>query len=180
MPSHHRGIALTGAILVLLVACLAGCGGSKSTSSAGGTTSSASSGAASGTRTRDSASTREFIARAEAICRETNARLVRTGAKRKGPHQLPAAVVENQSIERGANRRLAQIGPPADLAPAWRKMLGYRRVLATQLGLLAAAAKRQSADSVKSLGASKKKLHNELRRLAKKSGFTDCAKVGSS
>lgn len=120
-----------------------------------------------------------FIARADAICRETNVKLAQTKSKGESPEQVAATVVENETIERKANGRLAKLTAPASLAAAWRKMLGYRRVLADQLGSLAAAARSHSTPSVNSLSASKKQLHGQLRRLATKLGFQDCAKVGS-
>jgi hypothetical protein len=171
---------LPAAIVVLLVACLAGCGGgSKATSVAGETGSSATSSDGSETSGGDTASARGFIARADAICGETNAQLASTQTK-ASPQGVAARVVEHQAIERKANGRLAQLTPPAGIASTWRKLLGYRRSLANQLGLLAAAARRRAAASVKLLGASKKKLHGELRRVATNAGFTDCARVGSS
>jgi hypothetical protein len=178
MPSHGRGVAIISVIVV--VACLGGCGGgAKTTSAAGKATSSSTSSDAPGKAADSSGSTRGFIARADAICRETNAKLARTQPKGESPDQVAAAVVENETIERKANGRLAQLTPPATLAPTWSKMLGYRRSLANQLGSLAAATRNHATASVTSLGGSKKKVHGELRRLATNAGFKDCAKVGS-
>jgi hypothetical protein len=180
MPWLGRGAALT-CVIVLAGAPLAGCG-SKTASTVRQPTSSASADAGSagaGTSTGEALSRSSLIAHADAICRETNAKLARTQAKGEGPEQVAAAVVENETIERKANGALAKLTPPAELASSWKKMLGYRRSLADQLGSLAAASRNHATASIKALGASKKKLHGDLRQLATKAGFKDCAKVGS-
>jgi hypothetical protein len=180
MLSHGHGAAIRSVLVVLVLAGLAGCGGgAKRTSAAGKVASSSSSRAASATSSGDSSvSTRDFIAHADAICREANATLART-PKAESRAQVAAAVVANETIERKADGRLAQLTPPAALASRWSRMLGYRRVLANQLGALAAATRTNATASVNSLASSKKRVHGELRRLATMAGFKDCAKVGT-
>jgi hypothetical protein len=176
----HARLATTFAAGLLVVACLAGCGsGSKDAATAGETT--ASPGASNGLKASGGGSVprEQFIARADAICRTTNARLARTTPKGRSPAQIAAAVGENETIERSSNGRLAQLTAPSGLASTWAKMLGYRHQLANQLGSLAAATRRHATAPVKLLSASKKRVHGELRQLATRAGFKDCAKVGS-
>jgi hypothetical protein len=179
MLLHARPLSTLVAV-VLVVACLAGCGGgSRDAATARGAT--ASPGAGSGLKSSrgGSLSRAQFVARADGICRTTNAELARTTPKGRGPANIAAAVVENETIERSSNSRLAQLTAPAELASTWTRMLAYRRRLADQLGSLAAAARREATASVKALSASKKRVHGELHELAARAGFKDCAKVGS-
>jgi hypothetical protein len=180
MLLHGRAVPIICASIVL-AALAAGCGGgAKATGTASRASSSVASGAGSDTNAPPNAGPKAtFIVRAEGICRHTNAQLANTKPKGASPEQVAAAVIQNETIERKANGLLAKLSPPGSLAANWRKMLGYRRSLANQLGSLAAAARNHAATSVKLLGQSKKRLHGQLRRLAASAGFKDCAKVGS-
>jgi hypothetical protein len=171
----------------VLALVLAGCGGksdaSRSTAppaSAKGTSSAAQTTPAPTTSTQAPAptsSSKQFVAQADAICRKANARLARSKAKSRQPSDVAALIQGNQAIEQEAIGRLAKLGAPAELLPAWHKMLGYRRTLADQLGVYATAV-GLGVKQLSSLAASKKKLHAELLKVGREAGFKDCAKIG--
>jgi hypothetical protein len=119
----------------------------------------------------------QFIAQADAICHKSNEQLARSHVKSKEPAVVAAAIVRNETIERRALGELARLTPPAELAPAWGKMLGYRRSLAGGLGNLAAAVRRGDKKFT-ALAKSKKQLHAELLEVGGRAGFRDCAKIG--
>jgi len=128
-----------------------------------------------------SVTSKQFIARADEICRRANAGLARSEAKVKGKLRKPdahaAAITRNQEIEEKAIKELVKLKAPADLAGAWQKMSLLRQALARQLGVYATAT-RLRVTNLAQLAASKKKLHAELREVGSKSGFNDCAKLG--
>ncbi len=164
---------------------LAGCGGKSSAgnssiSSASATSKSASSSTDTGRRSGIDSSEKQFIALADPVCRKISTELARSSRVTVTP-QAPgfaAGLIKNETIERRGNVGLAKLTPPLTLRPEWRKMLGYRRVLANQLGAYAAAIERKAKASEEALAGGKKQAHRQLREVAGKAGFTDCAKVG--
>jgi hypothetical protein len=185
MLFDRRGAVFLCALLASAVLLLAGCGGKSSTagSAATGTSASATSNdtstAASGASSSSGTAASAFIAQADTICGKANVLLARSSrAKGRTTAELAAAVVANETIERKAAAELAGLMPPTTLAPAWKRLLNDRRALADELGNLAAAVKRESQEALVTLGKSKKKLHTDLRQVAGKAGFKDCAKIG--
>jgi hypothetical protein len=176
---HARGTAvlLLGLIVAFATVGL-GCGnGSRATDASRPNSSVSSRPDSSGASAGSSRS--KFIASADAICRQTNAQLAAVQSKGRGPDQIAATVVEHETIERRAAGRLARLTPPAEIVSTWTRMLGLRRSLANQLGSLAAAFRNRATASIKLLGASKKRLHSQVRQLASSAGLKDCVKVGS-
>jgi hypothetical protein len=80
-------------------------------------------------------------------------------------------------LEQTATSELARLTPPPSLAHDWRLILAYRRRLANELATLARAAARKDATAIQALAASKKQLHLQLRRLATRDGFKECAEA---
>lgn len=188
MLLHRRSTLSICAALALAAVVLTGCGGKSSADrshSRGDGAATARSTQASSTRTVAPTESpvdpqgRSFVAQADPLCRETNQQLARSSAqgKSKGP-DLVAALIRNETIERRAMGRLAKLTPPAGLVPDWRKMLRYRQSLADQLGRLAAAVRVKAKASEEHLISAKKRSHRQLREVAGKAGFKDCAKVG--
>lgn len=179
MLFDRRAVGSFCAMLTLAASLLAGCGGKSSAGTVGATGKAAPSGASSGQSSRDiSPSEKRFVALADPICHEVNLQLARSSAKGKKRAGFIAALIRNETIERRAMGELARLTPPPALAAAWRKVLGYRRSLANQLGTLAAAMQRKAKASEEALVNSKKQVHRQLREVAGKDRFKDCAKVG--
>jgi hypothetical protein len=166
----------------LVVAVFAGCGGKSSTTSS--TTSAASLHTATGSNLGKSSTARQLIAMADAICRESKAQLVRSDKRfygekhRQQRAELAAHVVRNETIERRTTGELAKLTPPSDLAPAFGKIVEYKRSLANQLGDLAALVRRGATASFSTLRKSKDRLSKQLAEVASKAGFKDCAIAG--
>jgi len=191
MPTDRRGAFLICVMLVSATFLLAGCGGKSST----GTASAGSSGTsktakpaetdASSSQPGADASRKQFIARADPICRRFNVELARSSAKGKGGigngrerAAYVAGLLKNETIERRANSELARLAQPPALTADWGEMLADRRLLAKQLGELATALVRKNKVSEQELVNRKKEWHQALRQVAVKAGFKDCARVG--
>jgi hypothetical protein len=177
MPIDRRAFGSFCAMLALSAFAIAGCGGNSSTGRAGPTGKSAPLGTTSGQGESTSPGKR-FIALADRICHKVNLQLAHSSAKGKKRTGFIAALIRNETIERRAIGELAELAPPIVLAAAWRRVLGYRRSLANQLGALVAAMQRGVKASEDALVNSKKQVHRQLREVAGRARFKDCAKVG--
>jgi hypothetical protein len=173
----------------MLTLAASGCGGksdASSTATSGNTDTTRSTGrtrsnSTSGTTSTQTAAAtlpqKQFIARADAICREANVQLARTKVKSKQSKAIAAVIKGNQAIEEKALSELGKLKPSDQIAAVWQKMLGYRRSLASQLGVYATAV-GFGVKSFSSLAASKKALHAKLLQVGRKAGFKDCSKIG--
>ncbi len=108
-----------------------------------------------------------------------NAEIVAIKARGSSAAEVIRVVPRTLSIERKGLDELAGLDPPASIAGDWRRMQGYRRTLASELGELLVLAKQNDGTSVKPLLASKKQAHKALSQAATGAGFKDCAKIGS-
>jgi hypothetical protein len=192
MPLPRRGqtSACIALCSVLLSLAALGCGG-KSDASSSGNAATTSSTARTGSTAHSSSTPgttstqttvaapppKQFIARADAICHTSNVRLARAKLKSKQPKAVAAAIRTNQKIEEKALAELSKLKPSVELVAAWQKMLGYRRSLASQLGVYATAV-GFGVKSFSSLAVSKKALHAKLLHVGHKAGFKDCAQIG--
>jgi len=177
MPFDRRAVGSLCAMLALAIFPVAGCGGKSSMGTAGPAGKSVPLGTTSG-QGESTPSAKRFIALADRICHEVNLQLAHSSAKGKKRAGFIAALIRHETIERRAIGELAGLAPPPALAAAWRRVLGYRQSLANQLGTLAAAMKRRANASEDALVNSKKQVHRQLREVAGKARFKNCAKVG--
>jgi hypothetical protein len=119
-----------------------------------------------------------LVAQADRICGRLNAELQSIKPKSKTQQEVLRIVLLSVRAERRALRELSRLHPPASLIHDWRDMLGDRRALADQLSQYGRLIKQSDKAAIPALGASKRRLHNALRKTAKRSGFHDCTKVG--
>lgn len=119
-----------------------------------------------------------LIAQADRICGRLNAELQSIKPKSKTQQEVLRIVLLSVKAERRASREPSRLHPPASLIHDWRDMLGDRRALADQLAQYGRLIKQSNKAAIPALGASKRRLHNTLRKTAKRSGFHDCTKVG--
>ncbi len=138
-------------VFALAAASLAGCGGS---------------------------SNRAFIAQADAICKRVNGELAAATPAGKSAKELIQVVPRHAALERGALNELARLAPPSALSGSWRAMLADRQKLADALVELGRAVGRNERATVERLTASKKRLHEAMRKAATSAGFKDCATIG--
>jgi len=170
-----RTCGLTG--LVAAVALAAGCGGQGKTQQ----TKSASVPRSSEPRTaHESAAAARLIAKADAICKRLNNKLAATASTGSEARQLARSAPRHAAQERRAVAELRTLTPPASLAADWTQMIAYRQTLLEELVELARYAKANNARAIQSLGASKKRVHQKLKELARRDGFKDCSIIGVS
>src|ERR1700733_1457186 len=174
-------ILVVCAILVALA--IAGCGGGSSTAASRQGSQTATSTASAGSTSATGAdATASFIAQADAICRGVNAELTAGSAKRaeSSLSNIARVATRNAAIERKGLAKLEALTVPGAIPLSWQGVLAKRTALSKQLAELAADARRKDNSAIQALGVTKKRVHAELRKAAKKGGFKDCAKVGSS
>jgi hypothetical protein len=174
-------VAAIGAVLVLSVA---GCGGGSSSpaasSSTGNTTSRTAPTTTAGKTTAapgDEQPKARVIAQADGICKRLNVELEASFPKRQSRTEVLRVVPRNVISEQKALSELNKLAPPASFAAEWRRMLGYRQALATELAKFLQSERSNDQVAVKALNSAKRRAHAALQATAK-SGFEDCAKLG--
>jgi hypothetical protein len=168
-----NGILVVAAAVSLLAT---GCGGSEHPPASG--SAARAPGRSRSTHSEERAATSRLIASADAICRRFNKEL--TGASRPQASKVARTAPRNAALEQRAVAELSKLTPPASLARDWKQIIAYRRTLAEELVTLARDAKADNVQGMQALAASKKRVHDELTKLAAHDGFTDCSSVGTA
>ncbi len=167
--------------LIALCLILAGCGDS----SGDGSSASRSGSTAAGARAAsdptsfpagDELSVR-FAAQAGAVCARAEAELERSKPKSASSAEIARVAPANAAIEARALGELARLTPPRPIAHEWSLVIASRHALATELLMLASAAKRGDTARLNALAASKAKTHATLRLAALRAGVGRCAEL---
>ncbi|HEY3960294.1 MAG TPA: hypothetical protein VGL68_07280 [Solirubrobacteraceae bacterium] len=158
--------AVAATIVALLIA---GCGGSSSTASNGNPTASAS-------------AKSPMVARADAICKQLNAR-------RKQANAQVGAVTSSSALpkvarvapglaayERKAIAKLHALSAPASLSVTWRKILAGTQLLAGDTAKLGVDAKAGDLKAVETLIHTDQQKERELITIATTAGFKHCGR----
>jgi hypothetical protein len=112
------------------------------------------------------------------MCSRMNKEIAAIKVKSASAAEVKRVVPRTLGIEGRGAAELEKLEAPTSLARAWAQMLAYRHTLAAELSQLLAIAKRNDGTSIKPLAAAKARTHAQLSKLAKQTGFKDCAKVG--
>jgi hypothetical protein len=158
------------AVLVVAMFAASGCGGSSKAETAG---------FSSKTTRPDDAEAMQLITQADAICKRLNGELVVSSPANKGS-DLPRSLRQNASLEAAALVKLGALTPPRQLAGDWMRILAYRRTLQAQLVGLAGDVSAGDSKRAQALITAKVRAHGQLRSLAVRDGFSDCAVVGAT
>jgi hypothetical protein len=140
----------TGALLALGAVLMAGCGGSGS-------------------------STSDFVARADAICKRVNDRIMALGRPTTTAQLLkigPSAI----AYEQQALSQLGALKAPSQLSADWQKILADLMHLTGDATSLVAAVKANDNATEQKLVADSGKVQLEVTALASKHGLKECAK----
>lgn len=119
-----------------------------------------------------------MIGAADAICQRLNADFSVSKPVNQSIAEIVSVAPARAALERQAVAKLTELEPPPSIAAAWWKILGYRRVLATELAELGQQAKRKDVAAIQALGASKERVHHELLVAGAATGFKACSRVG--
>jgi len=121
----------------------------------------------------------KFIAVADRICARLNRALARPSGEPKTA--APVSTTRHHlALERKTAQQLGRLTPPASLAATWRQMNAYRHTLVNELETLARDEKTGNTKAQHALALSKLSLHRKLIEVASRSGFRDCAEVGTA
>jgi hypothetical protein len=153
---------------VTLFAAL-GCGESSKTSLSGRTDS------ATAPSASDSPAASRLIAEADVICRRLNNALAASKSAGKNASQIVSASSRHAALERRTVAELNELTAPTSLTRDWKQIISFRRTLADDLIKLAHLAKVENSTAIRSLAASKTRVHDELTRIATRDGFKDCS-----
>lgn len=159
-----RVCAFAAAAVVVSLAA-AGCGGSGQAQRA------------SRSPSGDSAAAAELIAGADAICKRLDTELAAATPTHLDIKEIARSAPGNAALERIAVSELARLTAPPSLARDWSQILALRRTLADELASLGRYAKANDVEAVATLGASKKRVHERLFKLATRDGFHYCSQV---
>lgn len=180
--SDERQLAGKRWVAALIAASMlaaAGCGGSSAPKPTGTAANRAATNtAAAHRRVPGDPSASRVIAKADAICRRVNGELT-AAPPGFAISQIARSAPRNAALEERAIAELNRIRPPAALARDWRQIIAYRQILAQELLKLVRYAKANDARAIQTLAASKKRVHQELSRLAARDGFKDCARLNA-
>lgn len=119
-----------------------------------------------------------MIDAADAICQQLNADFAASKPASQSIAEIIRLAPTRAALERQAVAKLTKLAPPPSIAPAWRKIIGYRRTLASELAALGQQAKRKDVVAIQALGVSKERVHRELLAVGAATGFKSCARVG--
>lgn len=120
----------------------------------------------------------QLIARADAICRRLNTKIAAHKPANLGLAEIARGAPRNAAFEKTALEELRKLTPPASMARDWRRMIAYRILLMEELVELGRYAKAKDARGIKTLTASKKRLHGKLFTTATHGGFKVCPQIG--
>ena len=165
--SGHRvskGWSFVAAAVAVLLA-VSGCGASGHAQSSSSSPSS------------DSTAAAELIAGADAICKRFDAQLAAATPAHLDMRAIARSAPGNAALERIAVSELARLTAPPSLARDWSQIIAYRRTLANELARVGRYAKAGDVGAVAALGASKKRVHDLLFKLASRDGFRYCSQV---
>jgi hypothetical protein len=161
-----RGLPLPAVALVLAVT-LSGCGSGGGGGTRAGHVSSAPS----------SASQPQMIAQANAVCARLNRQFEAHRPASSAIAEIARVAPRRALLEEQAVRELRKLAPPAALAHDWQQVLADRQTLALELAKLGHAATVGDARQIHALAGTKDRVHEELRLLATRDGFAECAKT---
>jgi len=161
-------------IVGLVVVVAAGCGGSSGGTGASPDSSAPKRAAAVG----DPQSARQFVAAADAICGRLNTRIVAITFRNLSLGEVARVAPLRAALEQTGTTELTHLAAPASLAHDWHEILLYRTELAEELAKLGRFAKLKDRRAIAALSKSKARVHKLIGTIAKRDGFTDCAKVG--
>jgi hypothetical protein len=173
-------------VLAALALAAGGCGGGSGSAAADrsgasdnsrSTTTTASAGRTSATPSDAQAKAR-LVAQADTICKRVNTEIEAVVPKNQSRKEVLRVVPRNVGIEQRGLRELEKLTPPASFAADWRKMLGYRRVLAEELAGFVADEKRGDEAAAKARFTVKERTHVTLETTGRSSGFKHCGSVG--
>jgi hypothetical protein len=184
--AHARISSLLAALV--LAGALSGCGGGSSKGgSATFSTASSAADAQSSSAPQTTAqrrlsgpvlSRRQLVAKATAICAHLELELLVVEPKRATAAEIARIVPGRAASEQRAVAELSKLKPPSSLVHEWRQIISYRRTLANELALLGQVAKQNDSVAIKKLGASKKREHDLLLKIAERAGLYKCGIVG--
>jgi hypothetical protein len=175
---------LAAAVVLLLVACIAGCGGSSNSTATGRTTASI---------PEPSASSRldaAFVARANAVCVRTNVATEKAHGKfpyssfdplHPDPKVLPkvgAFFASSQAIADRVPGELQALGDPQRNAPLWHQMLALSRRSRVIAHRQLAAAQASNAPAFVATVHAIESVSTNLGRLAITAGFAERSPCG--
>jgi hypothetical protein len=171
MKQSVREATVFSLVLIAVAPVIAGCGG--------GSGSAAQNSAATTATTARPQSRSPFIVRADAICGRVNAEIVSVKASSQSAREITRVASRHLSLERQGLGELEKLAPPSALASGWRRILSYRRTLADELTKFVNDTRRNDQSAVKTLIASKKRVHVSLRKSAAANGLATARALDS-
>jgi hypothetical protein len=171
---------------LLIAAALAGCGSSSketTTASTPATTTAASTSTpppttTASTTTAQTVPTGGVFPTAEVICARLNTAIAGEHTTVKGLAELAASAARIGLLEKAALNELTKLAAPSTIAPEWRKVLLYRRILAENFGKLHVDAEHSEIKKFGALNASSRAAQAKLGAIATHAGLKACAQAG--
>ncbi len=119
-----------------------------------------------------------MVEQANEVCRRLNTEFAEDKPKSASFAEIARIVPHRVTLEARAVRDLSRLTPPASMAHAWRQIIAYRQILATELVQLVRYARARDAAGIKALTLSKAGIHKKLAALALGHGLPDCSRTG--
>jgi hypothetical protein len=167
---NRIGLATIAGCVAVGALPFAGCGGSSSSST---TVASGASGAA-GTAPL---SQDEFVSQANAICKETNDKIVGVNAAQSNSlSDLSAMVQDEIPINNEAYAKFAALTPPSDLQAKYNELLSGAKAQEALANQFVDAAKTNDVNQANAILDKAKTLSSRQDSLSKSMGLTECAK----
>jgi hypothetical protein len=170
---NRIGLATIAGCVAVGALPFAGCGGSSSSSTTVASGASGASGAA-GTAPL---SQDEFVSQANAICKETNDKIVGVNAAQSNSlSDLSAMVQDEIPINNEAYAKFAALTPPSDLQAKYNELLSGAKAQEALANQFVDAAKTNDVNQANAILDKAKTLSSRQDSLSKSMGLTECAK----
>jgi hypothetical protein len=170
--SRVRIAVVAGAIAVAAL-LVAGCGGGSSSSTTGAS-------GASGASGSTPLSKEEFVSQANAICKETNAKIEGLkAASSTSLSDLSAMVQQEIPVNDATYAKVSALTPPPELEAKFNQLLSAAKSQIALANQFVDAAKTNDVNQANDILAKAKTLNSQFNSAAKSMGLTECAKSAS-
>jgi hypothetical protein len=119
----------------------------------------------------------QLVAKADAICARVDTEISDVKPVAPGPAEIAVVAPRSAALQRSAVAELSRLTPPPAVAPAWQRLIAYRRTLAEGLAKLASYAKQGDPRGVQAAGAALR-LPRTLLASVRRAGLQRCLVSG--
>jgi hypothetical protein len=120
----------------------------------------------------------ELIAAAEPICTRLNTALVAARENVRTKQDMIRIAQRRAPLEQSTVTELSKLTPPRSLAHDWRRILATRETIVEDINQVMEDARAGNLEGARSVLIAGGAVQNQMRTMAKRDGFKECAHIG--